>query len=172
MDGHQKEIYSVNFSLDGRLVVSGSGDETVRIWDLSDGGSRVLKIRDSDRLDEDHGVTSVAISPDGRLVAAGSLDTLVRIWDMATSQLLRQLHGHRDSVYSVAFMPDGKGLVSASLDKTLKYWDISMLMLDDGEEVKECRCIMDFIGHKVRVHPHSGRCTFPLCVGRMLIRKG
>ena len=33
-DGHQQEIYSLDFSLDGRLIVSGSGDKTARIWDM------------------------------------------------------------------------------------------------------------------------------------------
>ena len=34
-DGHQQEIYSLDFSLDGRLIVSGSGDKTARIWDMA-----------------------------------------------------------------------------------------------------------------------------------------
>ena len=35
-DGHQQEIYSLDFSRDGRLIVSGSGDRTARIWDMTD----------------------------------------------------------------------------------------------------------------------------------------
>ena len=38
-EGHQKEIYSLDFSRDGRLIVSGSGDGTVRIWDMNDTAS-------------------------------------------------------------------------------------------------------------------------------------
>ncbi len=76
-DGHQQEIYSLDFSRDGRLIVSGSGDKTARIWDMLDGTSKVLTINDPDSLNNDAGVTSVAISPDGRWVAAGSLDTVV-----------------------------------------------------------------------------------------------
>ena len=128
-DGHQQEIYSLDFSLDGRLIVSGSGDKTARIWDMHDGTSKVFTINDPDSLNNDAGVTSVAISPNGQLVAAGSLDTVVRIWDVGTGQLVERLRGHRDSVYSVAFTPDGKGLVSGSLDKTLKYWDVSGLVI-------------------------------------------
>jgi glucose repression regulatory protein TUP1 len=131
-DGHQQEIYSLDFSLDGRLIVSGSGDKTARIWDMIEGTSKVLTINDGDSLNNDHGVTSVAISPNGQFVAAGSLDTVVRIWDVATAQLVERLRGHSDSVYSVAFTPDGKGLVSGSLDKTLKYWDVSDLVVGRG----------------------------------------
>ncbi|KAG5637355.1 hypothetical protein H0H81_004867 [Sphagnurus paluster] len=99
----------------------GSGDKTVRIWDMLDGSSKVLAIDNPDLLNDDTGVTSVAISPNGRLVAAGSLDCMVYIWDITTVQLVDRLHGHDDSVYSLAFTPDGKGLVSGSLDKTMKY---------------------------------------------------
>ena len=68
-------VYSVTFSSDGRLIVSGSGDRTVRVWDMSDGSSKTLAITDMpDNVDA--GVTSVAISSNGWLVAAGSLDTV------------------------------------------------------------------------------------------------
>ena len=68
--GHTRVVSSVVFSPGGRFVVSGSGDGTTRIWDITDGSSKILTITNSvgDR------VTSVAISSDGRLVAAGSYD--------------------------------------------------------------------------------------------------
>ena len=119
-EGHQQDIYSLDFSHDGAYIVSGSADKTARIWDMNTHESKVLTIDDDPNVDA--GVTSVAISPDARFVAAGSLDTIVRIWDVATGMLVDRLRGHGDSVYSVAFTPDGKGLVSGSLDKTLKYW--------------------------------------------------
>ena len=153
-DGHQQEVYTLDFSLDGRLIVSGSGDKTVRIWDMIDGTSKVLTINDGDPPNNDHGVTSVAISPNGRYVAAGSLDSVVRIWNVNTSQLVERLEGHSDCVYSVAFTPDGKGLVSGSLDKTSKYWDISDLVAGrgvnaGGREGGSGKCTMIFKGHKV-----------------------
>lgn len=170
-DGHQQEIYSLEFSRDGRLIVSGSGDKTARVWDITaaEGGpgapgplTRVLTIDET--LDTDAGVTSVAISPDGRLVAAGSLDFAVRIWDVASGQLVERLRGHKDSVYSVAFTPDGKGLVSGSLDKTLKYWDIRALQRSPGQPLPPVRageeratCAMNFLGHKVRLLFNSQR---------------
>ncbi|OBZ67307.1 Transcriptional repressor rco-1 [Grifola frondosa] len=164
-EGHQQEIYSLDFSRDGRLIVSGSGDRTARIWDMADGStSKILTINEPDSVDA--GVTSVCISPDGRLVAAGSLDTIVRIWDVQSGQLVERLKGHRDSVYSVAFTPDGKGLVSGSLDKTLKYWDVRPILrradgpagavvpvgaakngVKEGGE-KGSQCTMNFTGHK------------------------
>ena len=68
--GHIRVVYSVVFSPDGRLVISGSEDCTARIWDMTDGSSKILGIADSvgDKA------TSAAISSDGRLVAAGSYE--------------------------------------------------------------------------------------------------
>ena len=66
--GHTSRVHSVVFSPDGRLVVSGSGDGTTRIWDMMDGSSKILAIAAG------AGVLGVAVSSDGRLVAAGSGD--------------------------------------------------------------------------------------------------
>ncbi|KDQ58592.1 hypothetical protein JAAARDRAFT_34415 [Jaapia argillacea MUCL 33604] len=170
-DGHQQEIYSLDFSQDGRLIVSGSADRTARIWDMVDGTSKILSIDDGESdgsggpnsvanpnaTATDAGVTSVVISPNGQLVAAGSLDAIVRIWDVNTGQLLKRLRGHQDSVYSVKFMPDGNELVSGSLDKTLRYWDVGGIgsggasgsgsLVKNGKGDKGGLCTMSFTGH-------------------------
>lgn len=108
LPGHEQDIYSLDFSKDGRLIASGSGDRSARIWDVESGKViHILKIEDTPPQREG-GITSIVFSPDGRYVAAGSLDRIVRVWDVKTGQLVEYFEGHRDSVYSVAFSPDGK----------------------------------------------------------------
>ena len=170
-EGHQQEVYSVEFSRDGRLLASGGGDGTVRIWNMNDGDSKVLTIDDWDPI---HGVCAIAFFPNGQLVVAGSLDSIIRIWDVETGNRLETLKGHSDTVYSVRFTPDGKQLVSGSLDNTLKYWNMTGLTSDikgrkedtngsstngpgelaNRKKDNDIQCTMDLMGHKV----------WPLCL--------
>lgn len=136
----------MDFARDGRTIASGSGDRTVRLWDI-EASQNILTLSIED------GVTTVAISPDTKYVAAGSLDKSVRVWDAATGYLVERLEGpdgHKDSVYSVAFAPNGKDLVSGSLDKTIKMWE---LVAPRGGHPntgpKGGRCLRTFEGHKV-----------------------
>lgn len=144
--GHEQDIYSLDFARNGRHIASGSGDKTVRLWDI-DVGQQVLTLSIED------GVTTVAISPDGRYVAAGSLDRSVRVWDSTSGYLVERLEGgegHKDSVYSVAFSPDGHQLVSGSLDKTIKMWELTPQKgMLPGSGPKGGKCIRTFEGHKV-----------------------
>lgn len=151
MAGHDQDIYSLDFASNGRHIASGSGDHTVRVWDIE---SR----REILNLDIDDGVTTVAISPGGDYVAAGSLDKSVRVWDARTGATIAKLDGidgHKDSVYSVAFGPDGESLVSGSLDKTIKMWQLSpdRGTVMGGQVVRGGRLLRTFEGHKVSNAP-------------------
>jgi WD40 repeat protein len=107
----------VAFSHDGTLVISGSDDNTVRIWDTSSGAClKMLKGHSSS-------VSSVAFSHDGTLVISGSDDNTVRIWDAGSGACLKTLKGHSSWVSSVAFSHDGTQVVSGSGDMTVKIWD-------------------------------------------------
>jgi WD40 repeat protein len=136
----------LDFARDGRTIASGSGDRTVRLWDINE-GQNILTLSIED------GVTTVAISPDTKLVAAGSLDKSVRVWDASSGYLVERLEGpdgHKDSVYSVAFAPNGKDLVSGSLDKTIKMWElVAPRGGHPSNAPKGGRCIRTFEGHKV-----------------------
>ncbi|KAG8701958.1 hypothetical protein FRC09_005033 [Ceratobasidium sp. 395] len=113
-------INSVVFSPDGRSVVSGSSNKTVRIWDAETG----KLVRDPLRGHTD-AVLAVAISSNGRWITSGSVDKTVLIWDVDTGNAaLEPLYGHSGPVRSVAFSPDCRLIVSGSDDRTVRVWDV------------------------------------------------
>ena len=108
----------VQFTPDGRGLVTGGEERTVKIWDSATGGVlHTLRGHTGD-------VLCVAVSRDGRWVASAGEDTTVRLWDASSGKPLLKLRGHTGLVSSLAFSPDGKRLVSGSRDHTLKVWDL------------------------------------------------
>jgi WD40 repeat protein len=98
--------------------VSGSYDDTVRLWDAVTGAALQTLEGHSGH------VSSVAFSPDGKRVVSGSWkDKTAQLWDAVTGAALQTLEGHSRAVSSVAFSPDGKRVVSGSWDKTVQLWD-------------------------------------------------
>jgi WD40 repeat protein len=105
LTGHNSSVSSVAISVDGKYVVSGSGDKTVKIWDMMSGECmKTLSGHDGD-------VNSVAISVDGKYVVSGSKDKTVKIWDMMSGECMKILSGHDGDVNSVVISVDGKNVV-------------------------------------------------------------
>ena len=103
---------------DGRHAVSGSGDHTLKVWDLQTGQDRLTLQGHSEE------VTAVAITPDGRHAVSGSWDHTLKVWDLQTGQDRLTLQGHSEEVTAVAITRDGRHAVSGSRDHTLKVWDL------------------------------------------------
>ncbi|KZP03820.1 WD40 repeat-like protein, partial [Athelia psychrophila] len=79
--GHEGRVLSVAFSPDGTVIVSGSADKTVRVWNAVTGQEALLPLEG-----HNHWVCSVAFSPDGTKIVSGSRDKTVRVWDAVTGQ--------------------------------------------------------------------------------------
>jgi WD40 repeat protein len=115
--GHTNWVTSVAFSPDGKRIASGSGDDSVKVWNATSGEvSLTLK-------GHTNHVTSVAFSPDGKRIASGSWDDTVKVWNATSGEASLTLKGHTGIVTSVAFSPDSKRIASGSEDKTVKVWD-------------------------------------------------
>ena len=87
LKGHDGVVYSVNFSPDGKTLVSGSWDKTIKLWNVETGQEiRTLK-------GHDDSVWSVNFTPDGKTLVSGSADRTIKLWNLGTDWGLSDLMG-------------------------------------------------------------------------------
>ena len=121
LSGHIDHIGPIVFSSDGRSLVSGSSDKTVKLWDMQTGG--VVKTY----VHRDW-VTAVSISMDCTRIASGSLNCEVCLWDVQTEECLCTIQQQANVCY-VSFSPlNPQQIISVSGHKIWE-WDI------DGHQI-------------------------------------
>ncbi|KAJ1811906.1 ribosome assembly [Coemansia sp. RSA 2598] len=140
LTGHTEAVLSVSFSPDGSQLASGSGDTTVRIWDLATETPRFTC------KGHKNWVLSIAWSPNSQTLASGGMDNQVRLWDPQTGDAIgAPLNGHKKWITSLAWEPlhinpKGNRLASSSKDGTVRVWDTTLR-----------RCIFTLAGHTAAV---------------------
>ncbi len=123
-DGHKELVRGVAFSPDGRLALTGSIDQTMRLWDVET-GREVRVFKHGGWLSECK-VLSVAYAPNGQFVVSGNNDRTIRLWDVNTGQEVRRFLGHEHTIPCIVFSPDGRRLLSAGCeDNTVRLWDVA-----------------------------------------------
>jgi WD40 repeat protein len=146
---HQDEITTVNWSQDGKYIITASNDKTARIWDLS--GKLITELKGH----QDQ-VFLANFSLDGKHIITASADKTVRVWNLSGQQLA--IIKHQDYVDSASLSNDGKRLittsvtppsatildgktvVSSSNEKIARIWDLSgNLLLQLQERVNTAR---------------------------------
>src|SRR3546814_4335944 len=114
---HEKIVYAVDFSPDGRYVLTASGDDTASLWSLAD--YKQVRVWRHDGL-----VTRALFSPDGSFVLTASTDRTARLWDVESGKAVARWP-HDDSVYTIAFSPNGRLVLTGSNDHTARLFDLA-----------------------------------------------
>jgi len=129
LDGHTFCCTSLDFSRDGKLLVSGGLDEKAIIWSTSTWNA-------TQTLGTSRAVFSTVFSPDGKTLGVGHDRGDIQWWDAATGHLLEEVNGHATSIPAMVFSPDGLTLATGSEDQTVRLWNAAtrrqLMQLDPG----------------------------------------
>lgn len=143
LPGHSEAVLCVAFSPDGKHLASGSGDTTVRLWDLN------TKTPSSTCVGHSNWVLCVCWEPLGRVLATAGMDKTIRLWNPGDGlEFSQPLYGHTQAVTSLSWQPmhlvDVQSedaacpnkLASGSRDGSIRVWDVVL-----------SECLIAFGGH-------------------------
>lgn len=111
-------ILSIAFSPNGQLLAMRTGDEAVRVLQVSSG--RLLM----EFITEPNLVWPVLFSADGHSLISCGADTTMHIWDIDTGQIQHVLRGHSGRIWTAAISFDGHTLATGSEDQSIRMWDV------------------------------------------------
>ena len=119
LDGHVKEILSMDFAPNGYQIATGSGDDTVRIWDLRALKTRyIIPAHKSSVSDLKFYRDPTPSDRSGLFLVTAGFDCNVRIWSADEWTLIRNLATDAGKVMSVDVSQDAKFIASASYSRS------------------------------------------------------
>lgn len=119
LKGHFDLINALVVSPDGNILISGSRDKSVNIWQLENNRHKIIhKLIGHEGL-----VYALAVSPDWKIVASAGSDKTIILWDIENGEIIETLNQHSGFIRALAFTLDGKTLISGGYDNSLYVWD-------------------------------------------------
>jgi WD40 repeat protein/transcriptional regulator with XRE-family HTH domain len=116
LHGHTDFVWDIAFSPDGRLLVSGGRDGTLRLWNVQDGQS--IHVLEGHK----HDVYGLAISADSQLLVSAGKDQTVRLWHLQSGRNLKTLRGHTGGIHSLSLSSDDQILASSGQNEMIQLW--------------------------------------------------
>ena len=115
--GHKSAVNAVSYARGGSLIVSGSAEAEIAVWEGSVSDRRILQFTG-------HGGPILSIHVCDEKIFSSSEDRTIRVWELSTGHaLISILHGHTGPINAIALSPDGRRMVSASDDASIRIFD-------------------------------------------------
>ena len=156
---HPDAVSSIAFSRDGKTLFSACFDGSIYAWDVT--GVRGKILWKTQQKAHKGMIYSLAVSADGKTVASSGADRMIRVWDIKTSNMVRELHAHREDASGVGFLENSR-LVSAGYEGYLLLWDEGDEFFGQsqikGSEISVIRAAPD--GKKLAFGTEDGKVIF------------
>ncbi len=124
LNGHRQSIRFVDFSPDGKLLLTFSNDSTVIIWKSN--GDKLLHLQQFNT-----NIQSAQFSPNGQHILTASGNS-VELWNLQ-GERIQQFNGHQQLVYEAVFSTNGQRIATCSRDQSIGLWDST-----SGQQIASC----------------------------------
>jgi WD40 repeat protein len=116
LEGHEGQVLSLAVSADGRRLLSGGRDNSIRLWDV------FLPTPIAEQKSHEMAVSSIVVGPQNAWLATGSADKLVKIWPADEGEVI-SLAGHQQAITALARNADGTLLASVDAAGDVRLWN-------------------------------------------------
>ena len=123
---HNNSVFSLQYSPDGKHLLSSGRDALLRVWDLEQNFDMI-----SSQAAHLYTINKIVFHPEGKIFATASRDKSIKIWDSTTFELLKVIDTlrsgcHVNSVNTLYWSPFNNWLISGSDDRSAMIWEIDV----------------------------------------------
>jgi WD40 repeat protein len=123
--GHTGRVRTLALTPNGDRAVSGSDDNTIKVWDLRRGALECTLAGHSDW------VRAVTVLRGGETLVSASDDHSLKVWSLTTSREEASIETYLDWIRALVCLPDGKRIASVSDDRVIKIWNLERAAVEE-----------------------------------------
>ncbi|KAG7099702.1 hypothetical protein E1B28_001522 [Marasmius oreades] len=134
--GHKRGVWTVRFGREERVLATGSGDKTIRLWNLED--FSCVKTFEG----HTNSVLRVDFLNAGMQMVSSASDGLVKIWNVQTEECMTTLDNHEDKVWALAVSTDERKILSGAADSIVTFWEDCTEEQEEEQEKKRADLVL------------------------------
>ncbi|KAF8634957.1 hypothetical protein AX15_000683 [Amanita polypyramis BW_CC] len=149
--GHKRGIWTVQFSKAERILATGSGDKTVKLWNMDD--FSCVKTFEG----HTNSILRVDFINMGMQLVSSASDGLVKLWNIKEEECVTTLDNHEDKIWALAISSDERTIVSGAADSLVTFWEDCTEEQEAEKEAKRAELALkeqDFLNY-VSLHDYK-----------------